>query len=93
MRNDIIFKHGHYSTGETPKDALNERNDKTWNQGLALYLHRVKEGFDLPGYRQTEVEIEKGITTLKGETEKGDVFNLCFEAQHHVQWLRKALQV
>jgi len=72
MRNDIIFKHGHYSTGETPKDALNERNDKTWNQGLAIYLHRVKQEFDLPGNR--------------------DVFNLCFEAQHHVQWLRKALQ-
>jgi glycosyltransferase involved in cell wall biosynthesis len=48
MRNDIVFKHSHYSTGETPKDELNERNDKTWNQGMAVYLYRVRERFGLP---------------------------------------------
>jgi len=72
MRNDIIFKHSHYSTGETPKDELNERNDRTWNQGMAVYLHRVRERFGLP----------EGI----------NVFDLCFEAKHHIQWLQKALQ-
>lgn len=43
----IAFKHLHYTTGAMKKDAINERNDKTWNQGEALYLERLKRNFDL----------------------------------------------
>lgn len=47
IRNDIVFKHKHYSTGENPKDSLNERNDQTWNTGMATYLHRVSSNFGM----------------------------------------------
>lgn len=45
--NDIIFKHKHYSTGQTPKDSLNTRNDTTWKQGQQVYVSRVKTNFGL----------------------------------------------
>ena len=44
----IFFEHQHYSTGKTPKDAINEANDKTWDEGKKLYLDRLKENFGLP---------------------------------------------
>ena len=29
------------------KDAVNEKNDATWNQGKALFLERFDRNFDL----------------------------------------------
>lgn len=43
----IKFEHRHYTTGAMQKDAINEKNDATWNQGEALYLERLKRNFDL----------------------------------------------
>ncbi len=45
FRNDITFKHKHYTRGETKKDALNERADKTWKQGEEIYLKRCRNKF------------------------------------------------
>lgn len=45
FRPDLLFKHEHYSTKATKKDALNERNDKTWEQGEEVYLREVRNGF------------------------------------------------
>lgn len=45
IRNDIKFQHNHYTTKKTAKDDLNDRADKTWNQGQQLYMKRVKEAF------------------------------------------------
>lgn len=45
IRNDILFEHRHYQTKKTPKDALNEKADKTWTQGQNLYFQRLKEAF------------------------------------------------
>lgn len=43
----ITFRHNHYTTGAMKKDAINEKNDRTWNQGEALYLERLSRNFDL----------------------------------------------
>jgi hypothetical protein len=43
IRNDIVIKHNHYSIGGCKKDALNERNDKTFNEGKEIYLSWVKQ--------------------------------------------------
>jgi len=42
-----VFEHVHPSTGKVKRDALNIRNDKTWNQGREVYLTRWKNNFDL----------------------------------------------
>jgi hypothetical protein len=43
IRNDIVIKHNHYSIGGCQKDALNERNDKTVNEGKEIYLSWVRQ--------------------------------------------------
>ena len=45
IRNDITFEHRHYQTRKTQKDAVNEKNDRTWGQGQDLYLQRFREAF------------------------------------------------
>jgi glycosyltransferase involved in cell wall biosynthesis len=52
VRNNIVFKHNHYSIkGGQPKDQTNARADSTWAQGEAVYLQRCREwkaqGLDL----------------------------------------------
>lgn len=49
---NIPFKHNHYSVGGAVKDAINERADKTWEQGEKLFLSRYRQNFgltDIPG--------------------------------------------
>lgn len=43
----IRIPHNHYTTGLNRKDAVNEKNDATWQQGEALYLERMKNNFGL----------------------------------------------
>lgn len=48
IRNDIVFRHNHYSIkGGQPKDAVNFRADKTWGQGEKVYLQRCRSKFGL----------------------------------------------
>jgi len=47
IRNDIVFKHNHYSVGGQPKDAVNVKADGTWAQGERIYLQRCRERFGL----------------------------------------------
>lgn len=43
----IKFTHNHYTTGNTKRDAINIKNDATWEQGEKLYLSRMDKDFDL----------------------------------------------
>lgn len=43
----LTFNHLHYSTGKTPKDALNLKNDATWYQGESLFNERLKTNFGI----------------------------------------------
>lgn len=48
IRNDIVFRHNHYSIkGGQPKDMVNFRADKTWGQGEKVYLQRCRSKFGL----------------------------------------------
>ena len=42
-----VFQHNHYSIQRMQKDAINEKNDATWNQGKELFLSRHSRNFDL----------------------------------------------
>ena len=48
FRNDITFRHNHYSTGANVKDEVNVKADGTWAQGESVYLERVRNNFGLP---------------------------------------------
>jgi hypothetical protein len=48
QNSNAVFKHRHYSINEMHKDAVNEKNDATWNQGKSLFLERFDRDFDLP---------------------------------------------
>lgn len=43
----LLFKHNHYTVGGMVKDAINEKNDATWEQGERLYLENIKTNFGL----------------------------------------------
>lgn len=47
VRINLCFPHAHYTTGKMQMDAINEKNNATWNQGEALYLDRLKQNFGL----------------------------------------------
>lgn len=43
----LKFEHLHYSTGKSPKDEINVRNDLTWRQGEILFNERLKTNFGI----------------------------------------------
>ena len=43
----LTFHHLHYTTGKSPYDEINRRNDATWAQGEALFNERLKTNFDI----------------------------------------------
>lgn len=44
----LLIKHNHYAAGLSQKDAINEKNDATWNQGEKVYLDNLMRNFDIP---------------------------------------------
>ena len=62
----LEFMHDHYSTGRTQKDAINERADKTWEQGEKLFIERYKNNFGLinpPG----KIQSPEYLNWIKGK--------------------------
>lgn len=47
LKFNILFPHNHYSTGKTPKDSINKKNDATWHQGETLFNERLKTNFGI----------------------------------------------
>ena len=46
LRNgNFKFQHKHYTAGLMQKDAINEKNDATWNQGEMLFNNRKMQNF------------------------------------------------
>ena len=43
----LVFEHKHPSKGQVQKDALNIRNDSTYQSGEAIYLNHVRNNFGL----------------------------------------------
>lgn len=44
---NLLFEHMHYSVGKSKKDAINIRNDKSWNQGQSMFNERLKTNFGI----------------------------------------------
>lgn len=47
LKSDLKFPHHHYTTGKTPKDEINVKNDLTWAQGQNLFNERLKTNFGI----------------------------------------------
>lgn len=47
IRNDITFKHNHYSVTKEKRDEVTVRADNTFNPGREIYLERVRNRFGL----------------------------------------------
>jgi hypothetical protein len=47
VKSDLKFDHLHYSFGKGVKDAINERNNATWQQGERLFNERLKSNFGI----------------------------------------------
>lgn len=49
IRNDIVFRHNHYSIGGNKKDEVNVKADGTWRNGEETYITRCRNKFGLQG--------------------------------------------
>jgi glycosyltransferase involved in cell wall biosynthesis len=47
-RNDITFRHCHYSVMKRRPDNVNRRADSTWNEGKRTYLRMLRDNLGLP---------------------------------------------
>lgn len=47
LNDGYVFEHRHYSLGKSAKDQINEKNDRTWDQGSELFNKRLEKDFDL----------------------------------------------
>lgn len=47
-RNDITFRHAHYSVLRQRPDRISQRADATWNEGKRTYLQMLKRNLELP---------------------------------------------
>lgn len=65
IRNDLVFKHSHYSIGASEKDDVNRKADSTWNQGVETYLKRCKESFGVTGADIFKISNTNHINWLK----------------------------
>jgi len=43
----LLFEHKHYSVGKMKKDAINKKNNATWDQGKKLFHERLKTNFGI----------------------------------------------
>ena len=47
INSNLLFEHLHYSTGKTPKDAINEKNDLTYAHGDMVLGEHLKNNFGI----------------------------------------------
>lgn len=47
IKSDLLFEHLHYSTGKSPKDAINEKNDATYAQGDGVLSRHLESNFGI----------------------------------------------
>ncbi len=69
-RMDLLFKHNHYTQGETPKDEVNDKANATWEHGEKIYLERVKNCFGIPNVNYLDISDTQSILWLRNKLEK-----------------------
>lgn len=60
VQSDVMFRHNHYMVGGMKKDAINEKNNATWQQGEKLFNERKAINFGLK-----DEEIAKPYSAIK----------------------------
>lgn len=56
VRNEVVFRHNHYSVIKSAKDEVSKKADSTWAGGKAAYLWLVRQNFmHLPDYGISEL--------------------------------------
>lgn len=69
-RNDILFRHLHYSVLKEQKDDVYRKNDNTWHEGERLYLKRFKECFGLMDVNRWDISDDRHYHWLKQHIRK-----------------------
>ena len=69
-RMDLLFKHNHYTQGETKKDEVNDKANATWEHGEKIYLERVKNCFGIPNVNYLDITDTNAILWLRNKLEK-----------------------
>jgi len=64
-RMDLLFKHNHYTQGETKKDEVNDKANATWEQGEKIYLERVKNCFCIPNVNYLDISDADSILWIR----------------------------
>jgi glycosyltransferase involved in cell wall biosynthesis len=64
-RMDMVFKHNHYTQGETKKDEVNDKANATWEQGEKIYLERVKNCFGIPNVNYLDISDAEAILWIR----------------------------
>lgn len=64
-RMDLLFKHNHYTQGETKKDEVNDKANATWEHGEKIYLERVKNCFGIPNVDYLDISDAQSILWLR----------------------------
>ena len=55
VKNNIVFRHNHYSVTKQGKDEVSKKADSTWNHGKSVYLQMVRDNFlGFPNYGISE---------------------------------------
>jgi aspartyl-tRNA synthetase len=65
IESSLIFPHRHYTVTLDKPDEINEKANRTWAQGRALFVKRYENNFDLPRNGRRSVEADKVVTWLK----------------------------
>lgn len=47
INSNLLFTHNHYTTGKSEKDAINDKNDLTHEQGQTIFNERLKINFGI----------------------------------------------
>ena len=69
-RMDLLFKHNHYTQGETKKDEVNDKANATWEHGEKIYLERVKNCFGIPNVDNLDISDAQSILWLRKKLQK-----------------------
>lgn len=69
-RNDLVFRHAHYSVGLSKKDEVNVKADSTWAQGEEAYLRHVKNCFGYEGIDVFNISGKQHLQWLKNKLGK-----------------------
>lgn len=65
INSNLLFEHLHYSTGKSPKDAINEKNDLTYKQGYEVLFKHSENNFNIENQVMKYEDIDWNPNTIR----------------------------